>query len=299
MSKRESIARYTLIIRKLRRNPATFVEIYDYLALESELQEYNFCVSKRTFQRDLNDIRSLYNIDICYDFSRRVYYIDSDEQSDVHDRILEAFDTFNALNIADRLSNYIHFEKRRPQGTENLHGLLHAVQNQLQIKFTYLKYWKDELTERLVEPYALKEFKNRWYLLANDLKDNQVKSFSLDRLTDLEITKRKFQLLEDFNVNDHYQYSFGIISPNERTPQEVILSFAPFQGQYIKSLPLHESQEVLIDNEEELRIKLTLFTTHDFFMELLSHGENLRVIKPTSLIDDLKSAYKNSLKLYD
>ena len=77
------------------------------------------------------------------------------------------------------------------------------------------------------------------------------------------------------------------------------MSFAPFQGQYVKSLPLHESQEVLIDNEEELRIKLTLFTTHDFFMELLSHGENLRVIKPTSLIDDLKSAYKNSLKLYD
>ena len=49
MSKRESIARCTLIIRKLRRHPAALVEIFDYLALESELQEYNFFLSKTTF----------------------------------------------------------------------------------------------------------------------------------------------------------------------------------------------------------------------------------------------------------
>ena len=299
MSKRESIARYNLIIKKLRKHPASFAEISDYLAFESELQEYNFNVSKRTFQRDLEDIRSLYNIDIQFDFSGKVYFIEFDDQPEINERILEAFDTFNALNITDRLSNHIHFEKRRPQGTEHLYGLLHAIKNQVQIKFTYQKYWADELTERMVEPYALKEFKNRWYVLANDLKDNRVKSFALDRLTDLEITKRKFQFPNDFNINEHYKYCFGIISPNDHKPQEVILSFDPFQGKYIKSLPLHESQQILIDNEDELRIKLTLFITHDFFMELLSYGENLKVIEPESLINDLKSTFKNVLKLYD
>jgi len=299
MSKRESIARYNLIIKKLRKHPASFAEISDYLAFESELQEYNFNVSKRTFQRDLEDIRSLYNIDIQFDFSGKVYFIEFDDQPEINERILEAFDTFNALNITDRLSNHIHFEKRRPQGTEHLYGLLHAIKNQVQIKFTYQKYWADELTERMVEPYALKEFKNRWYVLANDLKDNWVKSFALDRLTDLEITKRKFQFPNDFNINEHYKYCFGIISPNGLKPQDVILSFDPFQGKYIKSLPLHESQQILIDNEDELRIKLTLFITHYFFMELLSYGENLKVIEPESLINDLKSTFKNVLKLYD
>lgn len=299
MSKRESIARYNLIIKKLRKHPASFAEISDYLSLESELQEYNFNVSKRTFQRDLEDIRSLYNIDIQFDFSRKVYFLDFDEQPEVSERILEAFDTFNALNITDRLSNYIHFEKRRPQGTKNLYGLLHAIKNQLQIKFTYQKFWEDELTKRNAEPYALKEFRNRWYVLANDLKDNQVKSFALDRLSDLDITKKRFQFPVDFNVNQHYKYCFGIISPNGHKPEEIELSFNPFQGKYIKTLPLHESQQILIDNDEELRIKLTLFITHDFFMELLSYGENLRVIKPESLINDLKSTFKNVLKLYD
>ncbi len=51
MSKRELITRYSLIIKKLRRNPATFNEISEYLLLESELQEYNFNVSKRTFKK--------------------------------------------------------------------------------------------------------------------------------------------------------------------------------------------------------------------------------------------------------
>lgn len=298
MSKRAAILRYSLIITRLRKHPASFKEIADSLAYESGIKPYDFYVSKRTFQRDLEDIRSIYNIEIEYDFSRKVYFINYEEEPEVNERLLEAFDTFNALNIADRLSEFIHFEKRKPKGTDNLHGLLHAIKNQLQINFTYQKYWEDELTERIVEPYALKEFKNRWYVLANDLKDNQVKSFALDRLTELEISKRKFQIPGDFNVNDHYKYCFGILRPTEHKPQEIILSFTPVQGKYIKSLPLHESQQILIDNEDELRIKLTMFVTYDFIMELLSYGENLKVIEPKRLIKDIKDSLNATLKQY-
>ncbi|MDN3674298.1 WYL domain-containing protein [Flavobacterium branchiarum] len=299
MSKRESIARYNLIIKKLRKRPATFAEIEEYLALESEIQAYNFNISKRTFQRDRDDIRSLYNIDILFDFSKKVYYIDFDEQPEANERILEAFDTFNALNLTDRLSKHIHFEKRKPQGTEHLYGVLHAIKNQIQIKFVYQKYWEDELTERIVEPYALKEFKNRWYVLSKVLGDDKIKSFALDRLTDLEILNKKFNFPKDFDVNEHYRYCFGIISPNGHQPEDVILSFNAFQGKYIKSLPLHDSQQILIDNEHELRIQLKLFITHDFFMELLSFGENLEVLKPQSLIDDLKSTVRNIQSIYE
>lgn len=298
MSKRESIARYNLIIKKLRKFPANFEEISRYLALESELQEYNYNISKRTFQRDLEDIRSLYNIDIKFDFSRKVYFIDFDEQPDVNERILEAFDTFNALNLSDRLSANIHFEKRRPQGTENLYGLLHAIKNCLQIKFTYQKFWEDELTSRFTEPYALKEFRNRWYVIAKDLKDNNIKSFALDRLTNLDITKKTFQFPGNFNVNEHYKYCFGIISPNGNKPENLVLSFDPFQGKYIKTLPLHESQEIILDNENELRIKLKVVVTHDLFMELLSYGENLKVLEPKSLIEKIKSSCLNVLNNY-
>lgn len=298
MSKRETLARFSLIISKLRRKPATFAEISNTLARESEIQGYDFNISIRTFQRDLEEIRSLYDIDIQYDFSKKVYKIESDDQSEVNKRIWEAFDTFHALNLTNQLSDCIDFEKRRSGGTENLYGLLHAVKTHVQIKFTYRKYWEDELTHRRAEPYALKEFRNRWYLLVNDLKDNSIKTFALDRLSDLEITNTHFQLPADFNVNEYFKYCFGIVRPNEAKPQEVILSFLPVQGKYVKSLPLHESQQILIDNEQELRVKLTVFITYDFMMELLSYGEKVKVLTPANLVADMKKTYQNALNRY-
>ena len=99
-------------------------------------------------------------------------------------------------------------------------------------------------------------------------------------------------------MNLYYKYCFGVINPNQQKQQEINLSFNPHQGKYIKTLPLHESQQILIDNENELKIKLEIFITHDFFMELLSLGENVKIIKPKSLIRDLKASYKNALENY-
>jgi len=298
MSKRESIARYNLIIKKLRKTPSNFNEISEYLAFESDFQGYDFNVSKRTFQRDLEDIRSLYNIDIQYDYSKKVYQIADNDQPEVYERIMEAFDTFNALNINDRISDHIHFEKRKPHGTENLYGFLHAIKKKKQVNFIYCKYWDDKQTVRQVSPYALKEFRNRWYVLAMDKKDKQIKSFALDRLRDLVITNLDFETHMNFNVNEHYKHCFGIISPNAEQPEEVELSFEPFQGKYIKSLPLHETQKILIDDENELRIRLKLYITHDLVMELLSYGDSLKVIQPDNLAANLKSQFSRAASYY-
>jgi len=250
-------------------------------------------------QRDIREIRNTFGIDIEYSISVKGYFISQNEIENMNfQRMIEAFDMFNSLNLAQDLTPFIHLEKRRPQGTENLYGLLHAIKNKYQIKFSYQKFWEDEISLRTVEPYALKEFKNRWYLLANDLKDHTIKSFALDRLSALNITAKKFQFQADFNVTEYFKHCFGIIRPDNAQPQEVILSFEPFQGKYIKSLPLHESQLIIQDNEDELLIQLTMFVTHDFFMELLSFGENVKVIQPASLIADLKFSYHDALNLY-
>lgn len=140
MSKQASIARQSIIINKLRRQPASFVDISETLDFESKLQGYDYNISIRTFQRDRKEIESLYGIYIEYNHSLKKYYIEMDCQPDINVRMLEAFDTFNILNLTDRLSNHIDFEKHKPQGTENLYGLLHAIKNQLHIKFTYQKY---------------------------------------------------------------------------------------------------------------------------------------------------------------
>ena len=298
MSVRETILRYHLIISKLRKHPVTFNELADFLERESDLHGNTLTKAKRTIQRDFDAIRSIYNIDIRFDFRRGVYVLDPDENQEKNLRMVEALDLFNAMKVTENISGIIHFEKRRPQGTENMNGLLHAIQNHVQIEFTYSKYWENVSTQRIAEPYALKEFKNRWYLVALDHKDFRIKTFALDRLTDLEITKRKFQHPQKFDVNKYFKHCFGIITADDEQPQEIVLSFEPFQGKYIKSLPLHESQEVLVDNENEIRIRLKIYLTHDFLMEILSHGENVKVIQPAGLIEQLKSNYTNALNQY-
>jgi predicted DNA-binding transcriptional regulator YafY len=298
MSKRETISRYNLIINKLRRNPSSFSQISEYLATVSEIQGYDFNISKRTFQRDIDDIRSLYNIDIRYDYSLKGYYIDLDQQPEINERIFEAFDIFNALNISERLSDVIFFENRRPQGTQNLYGLLHSVKNQLQLNFVYQKFNDEKPDVRNVQPLALKEFRNRWYLLGKDIKDEIIKCFSLDRLSELEITRVKFEKPSGFDVDSHFRNSFGIISPNDNIPRQVILSFNALQGKYIKTLPLHRSQQIIRENKKEMVVKLEIFITYDFIMELLSFGPNVRVLQPSELVNAVKTALKNALDQY-
>src|ERR1035437_4227961 len=125
MSKREYILRYLSIIKKVRNSKeATFNEINYFLKRESEITGDDMTISKRTFQRDLNEIRSTFKVDIQSN-SFHKYFIAYDEESDANNRMLEAVDMFNSLSVKENLSAYIHFEKRKPFGTEHFHDLLH------------------------------------------------------------------------------------------------------------------------------------------------------------------------------
>jgi len=295
MSKIETYKRYFLIINKLKR-PASFEEIALHLENQSGYQDLDFRISKRTFQRDINDIRELFNFDI--KFQNNTYFIENKDENPLNEKMLEAFNTFNALNLTNSLTTHIHFEQRKPLGSENLYGLLHVIQKQELIKIKYHKFGEDIITERELESYALKEFKNRWYLIAIDKKDNDLKSFALDRIKDVTFLNKTFQKNEQFNIDTHFKYSFGIISPKGLNLQEVVLSFTPLQGKYIKTLPLHHTQEIIHEDKKELRVKLQLFVTHDFKMELLSLGEEVKVLQPESLIQEMKETLKKALGRY-
>ena len=299
MSTRESIARYSIIINRLRRSPASFKEILKTLELESEIQAYNFAVSKRTFQRDKENIESLYGIVIGFDHARNVCYIKDDGDNESNARLLEAFDTFSALKLTHRLPQYIDYEKRRPRGTENLSGLLHAIQNNYQIYFSYKKFWNTEIRTRYVAPLALKESINRWYVVAMDLEKEEVRTFALDRLSDLIITNKKFKRPKEFNANQMFEHSFGIIAGGDREPETVVLDIQKPQAEYIRSLPLHSSQTVLKETSNLIRFSLKLYITEDFVREIVSHGPDVKILQPETLIHEVKSYHQEALDLYE
>jgi predicted DNA-binding transcriptional regulator YafY len=225
------------------------------------------------------------------------YFIEEEFEPEVSDRMFEAFDVYHALNVKEQMSQFIYLEQRRPQGTEHLYGLLHAIRNRNRIQFEYTKYYKDHSENRTVEPLALKEFKYRWYLFARDTYDDNIKCYALDRLSNLQILNVHFEN-NDADWHAKFKHCFGIIAPNAENPSEVILSFDSFQGKYIKSLPLHASQEIILDNDDEVRISLRIYITHDFKMEILSFGENVKVIAPESFAEEVKESLKKALKKY-
>jgi predicted DNA-binding transcriptional regulator YafY len=300
MELRNRLQRLFLITEKLRSSKyATFDEINNYIQRGFEIRDGEKNITIRTFQRDIKDIDELFHIQIKCNRSNQ-YYIVEDENSTLKNKMLEAFDVFNLLNFGEQISPHVLFDNRCKLGTQHLFGLLHAIKNGLIVTISHQSYYKTGPTERSIEPYALKEFKGRWYVLAKDVKESFPRIFGLDRVHELDITKKKFNFPESFNPNNYFENCYGIIVPDDEDyePEEIILSFEPQQGKYIVSYPLHGSQKVLADNEKELRVSLYFFITHDLIMELLSFGDKVKVIQPKSLIDELKKVYKAAQKQY-
>lgn len=299
MSQKETIFRHRIIIQKLRNKPSSFEKILDKLESESELNEMKFEISKRTFQRDIREIESLYGIEIKFNRSRKVYFISEDNQDEYSERMFEALDVFQLLNLNQSFADFIQFDTRRPEGTEHLSGLLYAIQNRFQVQFRYQKFWSNEVEFRTVEPYLLKEFKKRWYVFVYDLKRKEFRTFGLDRLFALNIAQTKFQYPQQINPKEYFKDCFGIIAPDERKPEVILLKFTKNQGHYIRTMPLHHSQEIMEDQNGEMTVKLKLVPTYDFVMELLSHGEFVQIMEPNALKKEMKKRLQNTIQSYN
>lgn len=298
MSRQETTQRQRIIINKLSRKPSTFEEIQKALLYQEDITDYRLTCSIRTFQRDLKEIESLYEIEIKYDKGQKVYAITYDGREAHSERLMETFDLYNAIKVDNSFGNHLIFEKRKALGTEHMYGLLHAIKNRKHVLFMYEKFYDASLSERKVRPLAIKEARSRWYLLAADTKDDVIKSFGLDRVTDLEISREGFEPFEDFNPEKQYRHSFGIINGAGEKAEKIVLSFTPFEGRYIKSLPLHHSQEVIEENEEETQFQFYLAPTYDFIQEVLSYGDQVKVLEPAYLVEKIKKRLQNSLDNY-
>jgi predicted DNA-binding transcriptional regulator YafY len=190
---------------------------------------------------------------------------------------------FTAMNMDESVPLFIFAEKYRPQGMQHLFPLIRAIKNSLIIRFSYTKFRGETLSERQTEPYALKEFRGRWYVLGRTAGREEIRSYGLDRISNLVVTEEQFTKAESVDIAEKFRYSYGIYASEKYPVEEVILSSDAEDGRYLKSLPLHHSQEIVKDTAEEFVIKLRLMITPDFVTEILSRNWSLKVIAPDSL----------------
>ena len=298
MARRDSIQRINYIVDYLRKKPASFSEICDYLEQKSLDDGYDYTISQKTFKRDLELILSLLSVEIEFSHSQKKYKIVQDSNDEINLRIMEAYDTFNALKIASNISQFIFFETRKALGSEHLSPILFGIKNRKLIRCSYQKFWDSEANNRLLVPLALKENKQRWYLVAIDNKDRKVKTFGLDRISNLTISDQGFTYPKDINIEQIFQNCFGIISDEDYCAEEIVLSFSKQQAKYIKSLPLHPSQQLIFEDAKEVRFKLFVKPTFDFMMEILSYGPDVEILEPSYVREELKNKLNKTITKY-
>jgi proteasome accessory factor B len=298
MSKLIYFKRYLYVIDRLRSRPCSFNDLQEHVMrkLENDDIDTAFEYAVRTFERDKKDISTLFGIDIHYNRKDKTYAIDEEEIEDQSvTRMIDAFSIHHALQEGNKLSPSVFLEKRKSLGTEHIYGIIHAIQNGYLLQFTHQKHWDDFCTQREVKPIAIKESQQRWYLVALDKKDDRIKTFGLDRISNLKITNTKFKPI-NYNVEKEFQHAFGV--ETYETAEKVVLEFSWQQGNYIKTFPLHESQRIVEETEDTVILEIYIHTTNDIKMELLKYGSNVKVISPISLQNEIKKRISEMSKLY-
>ena len=286
-------------LRRRKDRGATYPEIADYLETQFAEKGLELKFTERTFQRDKLAIADVFGIQISYSRKKNAHFIEEEELELSQESVFDQLLLVEAYRETKGKADVMFFEPRRARGLEHLNGLIHAITQKKVLSFTYQKFWENEKSSKVVMPYALKEFKNRWYLLAADYQSKNhsffLKTYGLDRISDLNISNTSFKR-ENIDIEKAYKNSFGIISTLDKETQEILLKFDREQANYVKALPLHHSQTVIAENETETIFRVSLVPTYDFQREILSYGKRVQVLAPESFIQELKAEVEIMLK---
>lgn len=299
MSKHGTIRRYTLEIEKISQKQfPSFREIKDYLS------EHGFDVSERTIQRDIEQIRFEFGIEILYHRVNRGYYIDVENSLNPESffRFLELVHTAGLLTESlleskDSLQYFSFDSGGGLTGIENLKPLLKAIKEHRKVSFDHFNFHSGTSRNYTIKPYLLKEYQNRWYVIGIIGGMQDFRTFGLDRIENLKIQTETFTPDTTLNPHDNFKQTIGLVY-SDNDVQTVILSFSPIQGKYIKTLPMHSSQTVIIDDAHEYRISLEVVPNYELTQQILKYGEAVKVIEPQWLADEVKGILKRTLEKY-
>ena len=299
---KELIRKYIWLIDTVNQAGSTGITFKDIRSKweRNDLLSGGIQYPKRSFHNHVTAIRELFGIEIACNKNTNSYYIANSRElkdsSGFKGWLLDALSLNNQLEESSQLKDRILLEEN-PSGRELLPTILEAMRDNKMLTFSYKPYWvEDDHISNLyhVEPYALKVFKRRWYLLGK-YGDSPLKVYALDRILDIDIEFESFTLPADFDAESFFSSCFGIIV-GDKTPQTIKLKVDAFQSNYLRSLPLHPSQKETERTEEYSVFTYFLRPTFDFVQELLTLRETAEVLAPKELRAEMARIGKTIVK---
>lgn len=243
-------------------------------------------ISLRTFHNHRRAIEEMFDINIeCNRRDGYNYYIENVEdieKNSVKNWLLDSFAINNLINESHRLKRRILFEDI-PSGKQYLNSIIDAMQDNRSIEITYQSYWKDEPNTFIIEPYCLKVFRQRWYIVARCPYYDTIMIYALDRILNLQYTEIIFNYPLDFDSQSYFKFYFGIIVDEKCVIEKIRIKVFGNKCKYIRALPLHHSQCEIETTDNYSIFEYLLKPTYDFCQELLSHGDEIEVLSPAIL----------------
>lgn len=255
---------------------------------------------RATFNRWRDAIYEQFGIMIdCQKVGGYLYYISNREDID-EDKLkkwmLDSFAVGNAIGENLSLKGRILVDEI-PSGRDHLTTILEAMKENRIVKISYRPFKLSRSYTFTIEPYCVKLFENRWYVLGRNNRD-EIKIYGLDRLEEAQATDLTFKLPKDFDAAGFFAPHFGIVIGDGTKPERIVIRANEDHKHYLRSLPLHSSQREIVDCEEYADFELYLAPTYDFVMKLLQVGSMVEVISPASLRKTMKSWISEMYELY-
>lgn len=260
----------------------------------------------RTFHEQRKGIKEMFGVEIVCDRSHgNVYYVKNPEVLDkqkvakwlLHKySIPQDFATFNSMK--DRI-----LLEEIPLGTSFLDDIIEAMQKNVELQVDYQRYENEQdeynLQEFHIQPYALKVFNRRWYLLGFIKEKDGLRTIALDRILALKVLTKSFTLPEYFDARKYFANVVGIYTNPDLSVVNVKIRAYGVQAEYLRSMPLHKTQsEVRSKHGEFAEFTYRLCETPEFISQLLAMGDRVEVLEPQALRDEIKERIISMFNFY-
>ena len=291
-------------IRRARR--ITFAEINERW-LETEMSG-GVDLPRATFNRHKYAIEDIFGIFIdCDRQNGYKYYIGNESvlcEDSVQNWMLSTLSVSNVISESLSLQNRILLESVPYEG-DYLTTIIEAMKRNVRIAIKYRKYGDEEPRDLDFEPYCLKMFRQRWYVLGHFYREvpdgepiDYFGLFSFDRILEMKLTKVKFKMNPNFDAEVYFSECYGVLVNDDTQSRKIVIRVYGFEQYYLKDLPLHHSQHVIGRGEDFTDFELFLRPTPDFVSRLLSLGTSVKVLSPQWLADEVGQTHWEAAEMY-
>jgi predicted DNA-binding transcriptional regulator YafY len=218
----------------------------------------------------------------------------------VVEKLTESLSIRNKVNTTTEAFDYVHFEEKPyVSGGAFLQDILNAIIENKKIEITYSKFFEAEDKVYLIDPHVLKEYQGIWYVSGWLESAKEIRTFALDRIKELKVLQQQqFKRQKDFKHQQYFKEVIGVSHPNNHKTVRVVLNARSSLVPYLKLLPLHVSQKIIAENSGECILSVELIPNREFFMKILSLGDQIKVSEPQSVVSELKETLKRMSELY-